>query len=174
VRLIQEDNVISENMTAALNKQAAEEAYASSVYLSMSLWCDSQGLVGAAKYLGNSSDDEHEHMRKFLQYVVDQNSQARVPAVAEPPREFDSLPEVMKQVLELEMSVASKIHTIVELAQNEKDFATYNWLQWFVEEQRDAEIGARNILDRIEVIGTSSTGLYEIDKMLGAMAASGE
>jgi ferritin len=161
--------MISEDMTAAINKQAGEEAYASSVYLAMSLWADAQGYSGAAKYLGDSSAEERGHMTRFLQYAVDQNSQARVPAVAEPPHEFDSLPDIMKQVLDLEMSVASKIHKIVELAQTEKDFATYNWLQWFVEEQRDAEIKARNILDRIAVIGTTGTGLYEIDKMLGKL-----
>lgn len=161
--------MISENMTAALNKQAAEEAYASSVYLAMALWCDGQGYEGAARYLAASSQEEREHMEKFLQYIVDQDSQARVPAVAEPPHEFDSLPEIMKSVLELEMSVARKIHGIVDLAIAEKDHATWNWLQWFVAEQRDAEIKARNILDRIEVIGTAGTGLYEIDKMLGKM-----
>jgi ferritin len=138
--------MISEQMTIALNKQAAEEAYASSVYLSMALWCDAQGYEGAA----------------------------RVPAVAEPPHEFNSLPDIMKQVLELEMSVASKIHTIVDLAIAEKDHATWNWLQDFVAEQREAEIKARNILDRIEVIGTQATGLYEIDKMLGKMAEEEE
>jgi ferritin len=161
-------------MTAALNRQAGEEAYASSVYLSMALWCDAQGLMGAARYLAKSSTEEREHMTRFLQYVVDQDSQARVPAVAEPPHEFNSLPEILNQVLELEMKVASKIHSIVDLAEAEKDFATYNWLQWFVEEQRNAEIGARNILDRIAVIGTSGTGLYEIDRMLGGLAAGAE
>ena len=164
--------MISENMTTAFNKQAAEEAYASSVYLSMALWCDAQGYEGAARYLAASSQEEREHMENFLQYVVDQDSTPRVPAVAEPPHEFDSLPDIMKQVLELEMSVASKIHAIVDLAVAEKDHATWNWLQEFVAEQREAEIKARNILDRIAVIGTEATGLYEIDKMLGKMASA--
>ena len=166
--------MISENMTTAFNKQAAEEAYASSMYLSMALWCDAQGYEGAARYLAASSQEEREHMEKFLQYVVDQDSTPRVPAVAEPPHEFDSLPDIMKQVLELEMSVASKIHAIVDLAIAEKDHATWNWLQEFVAEQREAEIKARNILDRIAVIGTEATGLYEIDKMLGKMAKEEE
>lgn len=161
--------MISENIQAALNRQAGDEALASSTYLSMALWCDAQGYVGAAKYLAGSSAEEREHMTRFLQYVVDQNGQARVPAVPEPPYEFNSLPEVMKSVLDLEISVATSIHKIVEQAWQEKDFATFDWLQWFVEEQRDAEIKARNILDRIAVIGTDSTGLYEIDKMLGKM-----
>jgi ferritin len=43
-----------------------------------------------------------------------------------------------------------------------------------VAEQREAEIKARNILDRIAVIGTQATGLYEIDKMLGKMAEEEE
>jgi len=120
--------------------------------------------------LSHSSTEEREHMAKFLQYVVDQDSQARVPAVQEPPHEFDSLPEILKSVLELEMSVAAGIDKIVELAWQEKDFATFDWLKWFVEEQRNAEIQARNILDRVGVIGTSATGLYEIDKMLEKMA----
>jgi len=166
--------MISENMTMAFNKQAAEEAYASSVYLSMALWCDAQGYEGAARYLAASSHEEREHMEKFLQYVVDQDSTPRVPAVNAPPHEFDSLPDIMKQVLELEMSVASKIHAIVDLAIAEKDHATWNWLQEFVAEQREAEIKARNILDRIAVIGTEATGLYEIDKMLGKMAKEEE
>ena len=162
--------MISDNMQAALNKQSAQEAYASSVYLSMAMWCDAQGLTGSAKYLGDSSIEERGHMAKFLQYVVDQDSQARVPAVQEPPHEFDSLQDILKSVLELEMSVASSIDKIVELAWEEKDFATFDWLKWFVEEQRDAEIKARNILDRVAVIGTGATGLYEIDKMLAKMA----
>jgi ferritin len=166
--------MISENMQASLNKQAGDEAYASSVYLSMAMWCEAQGYEGAAKYLAASSAEEREHMTKFLQYVVDQNSQARVPAVKEPPHEFDALPEIMKSVLELEMSVAAGIHKIVEQAWQEKDFATFSWLQWFVEEQRDAEIKARNLLDRIEVIGTDATGLYEIDKLLGKLAEQDE
>lgn len=165
--------MISENMQASLNKQAGEEAHASSTYLSMAMWCDAQGYEGAAKYLADSSAEERGHMTKFLQYVVDQDGQARVPAVKEPSHEFDSLPEIMKSVLELEMSVATSIHKIVEQAWKEKDFATFSWLQWFVEEQRDAEIKARNILDRIGVIGTDATGLYEIDKMLGHLAEKG-
>jgi ferritin len=162
--------MISENVQAAMNKQAAEESYASSVYLSMALWCDAQGLVGAAAYLNKSSDEEREHMTKFLQYVVDQNGTARVPAVKEPPHEFDSLPEILKSVLELEMSVASGIHKIVDLAWQEKDFATFDWLKWFVAEQREAEIKARNILDQMAVTGVTGTGLYELDKLLGKMA----
>jgi ferritin len=165
--------MISENMQAAMNRQAAEEAYASSVYLSMALWCDAQGYSGAAAFLRQSCEDEHEHMTKFLQYVVDQSGTARVPAVSEPPQEFNSLPEILNGVLELEMSVASKIHTVVELSWQEKDFATFNWLGWFVEEQRDAEIKARNLIDQAAVIGTSGTGLYEIDKLLGKMAKAG-
>lgn len=166
--------MISENMAAALNKQAAEEAFASSIYLSMALWCDAKGYEGAARYLLSSSQEEREHMESFLQYIVDQDSQARVPAVAEPPHEFNSLPEVMKSVLNLEMQVAEKIHRIVDLAIQEKDHATWNWLQTFVAEQRDTEIKVRNLLDRIEVIGTAGTGLYEIDKLIGRMVNNAE
>jgi ferritin len=167
--------MISENIQAALNRQAADEASASSTYLSMALWCDAQGLPGAAAYLNKSSEEEREHMTKFLQYIVDQNGSPRVPAVPEPPREFDSLHEILNSVLELEMKVANGIHKIVDQAWTEKDYATFDWLRFFVEEQRDAEIKARNLIDQANVIGKTGTALYEVDKLLGKLArASGE
>lgn len=165
--------MISENIQAALNKQAAVEAEASSTYLAMALWCDAQGLPGAAAYLSQSSSEEREHMTKFLQYVVDQDGAPRVPAVKEPAHEYNSLHEVLKSVLELEMKVASGIHKIVDQSWQEKDFATSDWLRWFVEEQRNAEIKARNILDQAAVIGETGTGLYELDQLLGRFAAEG-
>ena len=165
--------MISENVQAALNKQAAEEADASSSYLAMALWCDAQGFPGAAVYLNHSSTEEREHMAKFLQYIVDQNGAPRVPAVKEPTHEFNSLHEVLKSVLELEMKVATGIHKIVDQSWQEKDFATFDWLRWFVEEQRNAEIKARNILDQAAVIGETGTGLYELDRLLGKLAAAG-
>jgi ferritin len=73
------------------------------------------------------------------------------------------------------MKVASGIHKIVDQAWTEKDYATFDWLRFFVEEQRDAEIKARNLIDQANVIGKTGTALYEVDKLLGKLArANGE
>jgi ferritin len=166
--------MISENVQAMLNRQIGEEAYASSAYLSMAAWCDSNGYQGSASFLYHSSDEERGHALKFLHYVVDSDGKAHVPAVKEPPQEFNSVPEIFESVLEMEMAVAAKIHTIADAAMAEKDHATYSFLQFFIEEQRNAETQSRQILDTIKVIGIQGVGLYEIDRYLGRLAKEKE
>lgn len=161
--------MISDNLQAMINEQAAAEANASSQYLSMAVWCDSNGLPGAAKFLYFSSDEEREHTLKFLKHVVDSNGHAVVPAVPQPPQEFNSLPEIFEAVLELEMSVASSIHKIVDQAWSERDHATFNFLQFFVAEQHQAEITSRAILDSIKLIQAEGRGLYSIDQYIGGL-----
>ena len=50
----------------ALNKQVANEGYASSSYLSMASWCDKEGLRGCAAFFYEQSEEERVHMLKLL------------------------------------------------------------------------------------------------------------
>ena len=42
----------------------------------------------------------------------------------------------------------------------EKDYATHNFLQWYVAEQIEEEATARTILDKVNMIGDDKGGLY--------------
>jgi ferritin len=50
----------------------------------------------------------------------------------------------------------------------EKDFATNNFLQWFVTEQVEEEANVEEIIQKIEMIGDNKSGLYMLDNELGA------
>ena len=52
------------------------------------------------------------------------------------------------------------MHTALE----EKDYATHNFLQWYVAEQIEEEAVARTILDKINLIGNDKGGLYLFDR----------
>lgn len=52
----------------------------------------------------------------------------------------------------------------------EKDYSTFNFLQWYVSEQHEEEHLFRSILDLMEIVGLDGRGLYLVDKEIGKMS----
>ena len=156
--------MLSSKLQMALNRQIANEAYASHYYLSMASWCDKSGLVGSAKFLYAHSEQENQHMMKLFSYVNDAGGHAMVQAVKEPPLKFKSISDVFTKVLEHERLVTKNINGLVDLCLKEKDYSTFNFLQWYVSEQHEEERLFNSILDLIKIAGVEGRGLFLIDK----------
>lgn len=165
---------MSPKMQDQLNEQIGIEAYASFLYLSMSSWCDYKGLMGCAQFLKRQSAEEHMHMMKLVEYLQEVDGRPLVPSIAEPPQDFEDIETLFEEVLAHEKMVTSAINDLVEFSTKEKDHSTYNFLQWYVEEQREEENLMRTILDKINLIGDSPQKLYYIDKELEAINNSVE
>ena len=156
--------MISQKIEEALNAQIVLEAYASFLYLSMASWCDNEGIEGSAKFMHRQSMEERDHMLRIFHYISEVDGHAIAPAVAQPPSEFESLQELFKQVYAHEQKVTAAINQIVDLCYQENDYSTLNFLQWYIEEQREEEVLMRGILDRIRLIGDGPQSLYYIDQ----------
>lgn len=155
--------MLSSTMESALNKQLELEGYASFLYLSMASWCEREGLEGCAKFMYRQSAEENEHMMRIFNYINEMDGHALAPPIAKPPHEFDSVKSLFDQVYAHEQKVTAAINGLVALSSQEKDHATFNFLQWYVEEQREEEALMRTILDRIKLIGDAPQSLYYID-----------
>ena len=155
--------MVTKKMEEALNQQIALEGYASFLYLSMASWCDREGLEGCAKFMRRQSDEERAHMLKIFDYLSETDSFALTPAIAQPPHTFESVRKMFEQVYEHEQGVTASIHELVALSYRENDHTTLNFLQWYVEEQREEEALMRSILDKIKLIGDGPQSLYYID-----------
>ena len=153
-------------MMDALNAQLEKEAYASFLYLSMASWLDNQGLNGAAQFMYRQSDEERAHMMRIFDYLLEMDGTAIVPAVSQPPKDFESVQSIFDNAYEHEQSVTASINNLVNRSIEENDHATNNFLQWYVEEQREEETLMRTIIDKINLIGTGPQSLYFIDKEL--------
>ena len=151
-------------METALNKQIALEGYASFLYLSMASWCDKEGLEGCAKFMHRQSEEERQHMLRIFYYISEVDGHAITPAISEPPHEFPSVQKMFDSVYKHEQKVTDAIHELVALSHSEKDHTTFNFLQWYIEEQREEEALMRTILDRIKLIGDGPQSLYYIDQ----------
>ncbi len=155
--------MLSENMQAALNKQIKIEAESSQIYLAMASWAENQGLEGVSQFMYTQSDEEREHMFKLFKYVNERGGHAIVSELAKPAIEFGSIKEMFETLFKHEVFVSKSINELVHISLEEKDYATHNFLQWYVAEQIEEEAQAKTILDKINLIGDDKGGLYLFD-----------
>ena len=164
--------MLSKNIEKALNDQIKLEAESSQVYLAMASWAEIQGFEGVASFMYKHSDEERMHMLKLAKFVNERGGHAKVSALKAPPVSFGSFKEMFKTLFDHEVMVSNKINELVDITLKLKDYATHNFLQWYVSEQIEEEALARNILDKINLIGDDKGGLYLFDndvKLLASM-----
>lgn len=149
----------------ALNKQVAMEAESSQAYLAMASWAEIQpGLDGVTDFFYQQSNEERTHMLKLIRYINERGGFAVVPALEQPIITFTSLNKVFEEFLKHEIRVSESINSLVGLALEEKDFATHNFLQWYVSEQIEEERLARTLNDKLELVGEDKGGIYLFDR----------
>jgi ferritin len=162
-------------MAAALNKQVAMEAQSSQAYLAMGSWAEIQpGLKGVTEFFYKHSDEERMHMLKLIHFINERGSFAVVPPLQQPVLTFVSLKKAFEELLKHEMAVSTSINELIDLALQEKDYATHNFLQWYVTEQMEEEKLARECNDKLEMIGDDKSGLYLFDRDIMMMEGKGK
>ncbi len=161
--------MVSVKIEKALNKQIRIEAESSQIYLSMACWAESKGFEGIAKFMFAQADEEREHMLKLLKYLIERGGNAEISELSKPASIFNSPKEMFEEVLKHEIFVSESINDLVAVTFEEKDFATHNFLQWYVAEQIEEEATARTILDKIYLIGDDKSGFYLFDKDVQSM-----
>lgn len=165
--------MLSETMQAALNEQIKMEAESSQIYLAMASWAEVKGFEGIATFMFKQSDEERQHMLKLVKYVNQRGGYAAISALDEPRLDYSSFRTLFRQLYEHEVKVSESINILVDIALTAKDYATHNFLQWYVSEQIEEEASAKVILDKIDLIGDDKGGLYMFDNDMKNFTANG-
>ncbi len=156
--------MLTKKMEKALNDQIRVEAESSQVYLSMASWAEVKGLEGISLFMYGHSDEERMHMLKLIKYVNERGGHAHVTTLNAPKKDFGTFQNMFQELYDHEIMVSKNINELVHISLEEKDYATHNFLQWYVAEQIEEEALARNILDKLSLIGNDKGGLYLFDR----------
>ena len=156
--------MLKQKIEEILNIQIEKESYSSNLYLSMAIWAETNGFEGVSNWLYAQTEEERQHMLKFIGYVNERGGTAIVSEIAKPPTTFTDVETLFKQVLKHEEYISESINEIASLCIDEKDFATQNWIQWFITEQTEEEASVRTILDKLKLMGGNKANLYLFDK----------
>jgi ferritin len=160
---------LKEGTEQLLNKQITMEGKSAAAYLAMASWCDVMGYKHSAGFLYEQSEEERGHMLKLIHYLNDAGGHGFQPEITNIQQDFASLKQIFELALTQEIKVTNSIHQIVEHCYKNQDWATFNFMQWYVNEQIEEETTARKILDLFDLIGDQGIGLYFIDQEIGAL-----
>ena len=161
--------MLSSNVIKLLNDQMNLEFYSSNLYLQMSAWCEQNGFEGAAKFLSAHAAEEMQHMRKLFTYLNETGALAVITAIEAPAHEYKSLKEIIELTYGHEKLITSKINELVEVTFANKDYSTFNFLQWYVAEQHEEEKLFNSIIDKFNLVGEDGRSLYFIDRDLATL-----
>ncbi|MDF1800165.1 MAG: non-heme ferritin [Planctomycetota bacterium] len=159
--------MLSDSLTKRLNRQITLEQYSANLYLQMSAWCEAQGLVGCAHFLGSHAEEEVQHMRRLFRYVNDTGAMAVIGAVDAPRADYADVKDLFEATLAHEEGITAAINELVAAAFAEGDYSTFQFLQWYVAEQHEEEGLFKQICDRIRIVGVDGPGLFLFDREIG-------
>lgn len=160
--------MLSNAMHKALNEHMTAEFYAAYLYLSMAAHFEHENLPGMAAWMHKQSAEEVEHAMKFFHYLNERGAKVTLQVLDQPTGSWSSPLAVFKDALKHERFVTGRIHHLVDMAQQEKDFGTANFLQWFVAEQVEEEAQVEPIVARLEMAGDHPAALLFMDRELGS------
>ena len=112
------------------------------------------------------ASQESEHAKKLITYLNETDSNLKLQAIKEPESSFESLLDVFTKTYEHEVSITQSINELVDFTLEQKDFSTFNFLQWYVAEQHEEEALFRGIVDKIKLVGDSGNSLYLVDQYI--------
>jgi ferritin len=147
--------LISKTMNARLNDQIRAELFASHKYLGMACAFEDMGLRILAKRFFQQSEEEREHALKFIRYIVEVGGSVELQAIDKPQKAYRSVEEIVSAALDSEMAVTDMINKLVTLADEEKDYATRSFLQWFVDEQVEEVSSMHDLLALVKLAGSN-------------------
>ncbi|SDY44209.1 MULTISPECIES: ferritin [Tindallia] len=160
--------MLSEKLLHEMNEQVKHEMFSANYYLSMAAYFNDKDLPGFANFFRIQAQEENMHAMKFFDFIDEVNGRVRISALDEPQSDFESVKDVIKLALEHEQFVTKKIHQLMDIAVEEKNYPAISFLNWFVDEQVEEEATMQELLSKILRVGDKGHVLYLLDKEMGS------
>ena len=125
----------AERFVEQLNAQVGHEFAAHQQYLACAVHYDLLTMPQMALFFYRQAGEERDHAMMMVQYLVDCDEPVSLPAVAAPQSKFADVVEPVRIALEQERRVAGQINALTAIAREENDFASDQFMQWFIKEQ---------------------------------------
>lgn len=159
--------LISKKMEEALIKHMNAEFESWYIYLAMSAWAEERNFLGFAKWLKIQADEEMTHAMKFFNYLHEVGANAELLQIPAIKKDWKNFIEVFEKVLNHEIKITNAINDLYNMAHDEKDHATKNFLNWFVEEQVEEVAQSTLALEKVKMAGDNIQALLFLDSQFG-------
>ena len=159
-------NRLSKTIAETLNGQMTNEASAAQIYLSYAAWADHKGFEGIANFLFRHAQEERNHMMKILEYILERGAKVKITDIPAPGVDPENINDCFEKIFKQEVENTKAIYGLTKMCLDEQDWATWNFMQWFVKEQTEEETLAMKLLAKIKISGgehAKPDALYQLD-----------
>jgi ferritin len=160
--------MLKDKLQKAFNDQINAETYSAYLYLSMAAYFEGQQLAGFAHWFKVQAQEELTHALRFYGFIHGRGGKVILGAIKAPQTTWESPLACMEAVLAHEQYVTSLIHKLLGLARKENDYASENFLQWFVKEQVEEEASAEEAVGKVKLVSETPGGMFMLDKDMAA------
>ena len=158
--------MLSTRLHDAINAQVNAELWSAYLYLAMSLDAEAKGYKGVANWFYVQFQEEQAHARIFMNYLNSRDAKVELLPIEAVPSTWDTVLDMYKHTLEHEKKVTSLINNLAAIATEDRDFASINRINWFIDEQIEEEESAREMIFTVEAVENDKYGMYMLDKDL--------
>ena len=128
-----------------LNEQIAHEYAAHQQYVAIAVYYDSETLPQLARFFYRQALEERDHAMMMVQYLLDTDAHIAIPGVDAPESTFVDVVAPLELAVDQEKRVTEQINTLLRIAREENDFASEQFMQWFIKEQIEEVIIAARV-----------------------------
>ncbi|MDX8365783.1 ferritin [Cytobacillus sp. IB215665] len=166
--------MISKKLLEGLNEQMNFEFYSAHAYMAMAAYCSSESFDGFANFFLVQAEEERFHAMKFYNFINALGERATIIGFHEPNNEFSSLLDAYEKALSHEKEVTKRIYQLSDIALDEREHATINFLKWFIEEQVEEEDLFDSIIQKLKRIENDSNAIFMLDNEFAGRSFSPE
>ena len=159
--------MLNQKMNDMLNLQINREYESAYIYKAMAQYFAQKNLNGFRHFYSMQAREEMEHTQKFIDYINEQGGVVELEAVAKPRSDYNSILEIFEEALAHEKLVTGYIHELMDLAKESKDYATEQFLGWYVTEQVEEEDTFTSYVDLLKFLNDDPVSIFMLDGQLG-------
>jgi len=152
-----------------LNVQIGNELAAHNQYLACAVHFDAETMPRMAAFFYRQALEERSHAMMMVRYLLDTDAAVSIPAIPAPVDDFADVVAPVELALEQEKRVTEQVNELVRIAREELDFASEQFMQWFVKEQVE-EVATMN--DLLAVVRRCRDDLEDIEEFVAREESS--
>jgi ferritin len=155
----------------ALNTQIGNELAAHNQYLACAVHYDAETMPRMAAFFYGQALEERDHAMMMVQYLLDVDADVVIPGVEAPIATFGDVIAPVVLALDQEKRVTEQINGLLRIAREESDFASEQFLQWFIKEQVEE---VATMTDLLAVVTRNKNDLEDIEEYVARESASAD
>ena len=136
--------------TETLNEQIGNEFAASQQYIAIAVFYDARTLPQLAAHFYAQALEERNHAMMTVQYLLDAGAHPVIPGTRAPRTSFADIVEPVALALDQERRVTDQINGLAALAREHTDYASEQFMQWFIKEQVEEVASMSDLLRIVE------------------------